>query len=56
MTQVEMTNKALDMVADLMPDKVHSESNELKEIENCILAVIAKNLAAIADELKEERE
>ena len=52
MTQVEMTNKALDVLNDFMQ---RTEANALGEVENSLLAVIAMNLAAIADESKKER-
>ena len=52
MTHVEMTNKAVDVHNDFMQ---RTEVNALGEVENSLLAVIAMNLAAIADELKKER-
>ena len=52
MTYVEITNKSLDLLNDFMQ---RNEANALGEVENSILAVIAMNLAAIADELKKER-
>jgi hypothetical protein len=55
MTQLEMTKKMLGAIDDFMPDDVHSEDNMFREIESSLLAVIATNLAVIADELKKER-
>lgn len=55
MTQLETTKKVLETIDDFMPDDVHSEDNIFREIESSLLAVIATNLAVIADELKKER-
>lgn len=55
MTQVEMTEKALELINTQTPDDVHSEDNVLRDVGNGVLALIALNLAAIADELKKER-
>lgn len=55
MTQLEMTKKMLETIDDFMPDDVHSEDNIFREIESSLLAVIATNLAVIADELKERK-
>lgn len=55
MTQVEMTEKALELINTQTPDDVHSEENVLRDAGNAVLAVIALNLAVIADELKKER-
>ena len=55
MTQLEMTKKALNAIDEQIPDGVHSEDNTFREIESSLLAVIATNLAVIADELKKER-
>ena len=52
MTQVEMTNKALDVLNDFMQ---RTEANALGEVETSLLSLIAMNLAVIADELKKER-
>ena len=56
MTQVEMTKEALDLIDARTPGGVHSEDNTIRAIGNGVLAVIAMNLAAIADGLKKERE
>lgn len=55
MTQLEMTKKMLDAVNDFMPDEIHSETDMLRVGEDSVLAMIAINLAVIADELKKER-
>ena len=55
MTQVEMTKKALEAVDDVTSYRLCSEDNILKDMENGVLAIIALNLAAIADELKKEK-
>lgn len=55
MTQLEMTKKALNAIDEQIPDGVHSDDNVLRDAENGVLALIAVNLAVIADELKKER-
>lgn len=49
MTQVEITNKALDVLNDF------TKANAFGEVETSLLSLIAMNLAVIADELKKER-
>ena len=55
MTQLEMTKKVIETIDDFIPNDAHSEDNTFRKIESSLLAVIATNLAVIADELKKER-